>query len=180
MLIIGIRDKEREINMMSDYSFKEVKDEHISDLLEIYNYYVLNTTATFHAKALDEEAMKGIIFFNNPKYKTFLIMKDETISGYVLLTQHKSREAYDRTGEVTVYLKPDNIGKGLGSLAINYIEKFAKSHDFHVLIATICGENQKSIKVFERNGYEKCAHYKQVGSKFNQWLDVVAYQKILD
>lgn len=165
---------------MSEYFFHEAKEEHISDLLDIYNYYVLNTTATFHSKPLTEEAMKGLILFNDPKYKTFVIQKDDVISGYVLLTQHKSREAYDRTGEVTVYLRPDNIGSGIGSLAVSYIEKFAKDKGFHVLIATICGENEKSIKVFERNGYEKCAHYKQVGSKFNQWLDVVAYQKVLD
>lgn len=165
---------------MSDYLFKEAREEHISDLLDIYNYYVLNTTATFHSKSLTEEAMKELIFFNNPKYRTFVIVKDEIICGYVLLTQHKSREAYDRTGEVTVYLRPESIGTGIGSLAVKYIEEFAKSKDFHVLIATICGENHQSIKVFERNGYEKCAHYKQVGSKFNQWLDVVAYQKILD
>ena len=165
---------------MSNYSFQEAREEHVPDLLEIYNYYVLNTTATFHSKPLTIEAMKGLIFFNDPKYKTFVIQKDDVISGYVLLTQHKSREAYDRTGEVTVYLRPDHIGNGVGSLAIKYIEEFARSKDFHALIATICGENEKSIKVFEGNGYEKCAHYKQVGSKFNQWLDVVAYEKILD
>ena len=141
---------------------------------------MLNTTATFHSKALSEDAMKGLIFFQDPKYKTFVILLDESICGYVLLTQHKTREAYDRTGEVTVYLRPGNKGGGVGSLAIKYIEEFAKSKGFHALIATICGENQKSIKVFERNGYEKCAHYKQVGIKFNQWLDVVAYEKILD
>ena len=165
---------------MSDYLFKEATEEYISDILNIYNYYVLKTTATFHSKLLSEETMKRLIFFDDPKYKTFVIIKDEIICGYVLLTQHKSREAYDGTGEVTVYLKLDNVGTGLGSLAVKYIEEFARDKGFHVLIATICGENQKSIKVFERNGYKKCAHYKQVGSKFNQWLDVVAYQKILD
>lgn len=164
---------------MSHYSFIEAREEHISDLLDIYNYYVLNTTATFHEKLLSIEAMKGLIFFTDPKYRTFVILTDEVISGYVLLTQHKSREAYDRTGEVTVYLRPDNIGSGIGSLAVEYIERFAKLKGFHALIATICGENEKSIKVFERNGYEKCAHYKQVGRKFNQWLDVVAYEKMI-
>ncbi len=48
-----------------------------------------------------------------------------------------------------------------------------------MLVATICGENAASIGVFAKNGYEKCAHYKEVGQKFGQLLDVVAYQKIL-
>jgi L-amino acid N-acyltransferase YncA len=49
----------------------------------------------------------------------------------------------------------------------------------HVLMATICGENDKSIRLFEKNGYFKCAHYKEVEEKFGELLDVVAYQKIL-
>jgi phosphinothricin acetyltransferase len=165
---------------MTEYLFQEAREGHILELLDIYNYYVINTTVTFHSKSLSEEAMRGIVFFENHKYRTFVILKEDSIIGYVLLTQHKSREAYDKTGEVTVYLRPENVGAGIGSLAIKYIEEFARIMGFHTLIATICGENQKSIKVFEVNGYEKCAHYKQVGSKFNQWLDVVAYQKILD
>lgn len=164
---------------MQEHLFQEVKDHHISDLLEIYNYYVLNTTATFHASPLDEQAMKGLVLFKDTKYKTFVIIENGYINGYVLLTQHKNREAYDKTGEVTVYLKPGVIGKGLGTMAVKHIEEFAKNVGFHTLIATICGENDKSIKVFERNGYEKCAHYKEVGMKFGQWLDVVAYQKLL-
>jgi L-amino acid N-acyltransferase YncA len=165
---------------MSNYFFQEVKEEHISDLLEIYNYYVLNTTATFHSSPLTEDDMRKLVMFSDSKYRTFVISDKKAIQGYVLLTQHKTREAYDKTGEVTVYLNHNYVGKGIGSIAVQHIEKFARGMGFHVLIATICGENDKSIKAFERNGYEKCAHFKQVGRKFEQWLDVVAYQKIID
>ncbi|OGO76590.1 MAG: GNAT family N-acetyltransferase [Clostridiales bacterium GWB2_37_7] len=165
---------------MSEYLFIEAKEEHISELLEIYNYYVLNTTATFHSSPLSIEDMRKLVIFTDVKYRTYVIFEDDAIRGYVLLTQHKTREAYDRTGEVTVYLRQDYVGRGIGCAAINYIEKFARDKGFHALIATICGENVKSIKAFERNGYEKCAHFKEVGRKFGQWLDVVAYQKLLE
>jgi phosphinothricin acetyltransferase len=48
-----------------------------------------------------------------------------------------------------------------------------------VLIGMITGENVASIKLFKACGYEKCAHFKEVGQKFNKLLDVVAYQKII-
>lgn len=64
-------------------------------------------------------------------------------------------------------------------MAVKYIEGFAKNKNIHVLVATICGENSGSINLFEKNGYTKCAHYKEVGEKFGQFLDVVAYQKII-
>ncbi len=159
--------------------FESVKEEHLPELLDIYTYYVLNTTATFHEKPLTTVEMKDLLIFENSKYVTYIIKDEFEIFGYVILTQHKKREAYDNSGEVTVYLKKDCIGKGLGNCAVNFIEGVAKNEGFHVLIATICGENDKSIKVFERNGYFKCAHYKEVGRKFGKWLDVVAYQKII-
>lgn len=89
------------------------------------------------------------------------------------------REAYDGTAEVTIYLKTGFTGKGLGSMALKYVENHAKHQHLHVLVATICGENEESIRLFSKNGYDKCAHYKEVGQKFGQLLDVVAYQKIL-
>jgi phosphinothricin acetyltransferase len=153
--------------------------EQLPDVMEIYNHYVLNTNVTFHAHRMGPEEMKTIVFFDNPKYQTFVILQESHVCGYVLLTQHKKREAYDGTAEVTVYLSPDSIGKGLGSLAVQHIETVAKDSGFHVLVATICGENEKSIRLFERNGFFKCAHYKEVGQKFGQLLDVVAYQKII-
>lgn len=165
---------------MNDIKFREMQIEHLPSVLEIYNYYVINTTATFHAHTLTIDEMKELVFFDNPKYRTFVIVDNGVICGYVILTQHKKREAYDGTAEVTVYLRHDYVGKGVGSLAVKFIEQYASTKELHVLIAGICGENSKSINLFERNGYMKCAHYKEVGKKFGKLLDVVAYQKILD
>ncbi len=165
---------------MQEVLFEEIRAEHLQDVLEIYSYYVLNTTATFHDCALTADDMKHIVFFDNPKYKTFVINKDQTICGYVILHQYRPRGAYDSSAEVTVYLKPESIGKGIGNLAIQYIEEYARTIGIHVLVSAICGENTKSINLFERNGYFKCAHYKEIGKKFGQFLDVVEYQKILD
>lgn len=156
-----------------------MKEEYLDEVLQIYTHYVLNTTATFHSRPLKREEMREIVFFNNEKYKAFVICEETEICGYVLITQHKKREAYDGTAEVTVYLKPAYIGKGLGSMAVKYIEKYAKKQGLHVLVATICGQNEESIRLFEKNGYSQCAHYNEVGQKFGLLLDVVAYQKII-
>ena len=165
---------------MCKIRFEQIEEEHLNSILDIYNYYVLNTTATFHDHALSVDEVRKLVFFDNPKYRTMIILEDRDICGYVILKRHKERGAYDKTAEVTVYLKPEYIGRGLGSLAVQYIESYAKNVDIHVLIASICGEYLKSINLFSRSGYFKCAHYKEVGRKFDQVLDVVAFQKILD
>jgi len=165
--------------MGGEIIFEEMKEEYLSEVLPIYSYYVLNTTASFHVRIPTIEQMRQMVFFNNVKYKTFVILDNKQICGYVLITKHKDREAYDATAEVTTYLKPESIGKGLGSIALSFIEGYAKQQGIHVLLAIISGQNEASIRLCAKNGYTKCAHYKEVGQKFGQLLDIVAYQKII-
>jgi phosphinothricin acetyltransferase len=164
---------------MNNVSIEEFGEEHLQGALEIYNYYIMNTTATFHAHEMSEDEMRELVFLNSDKYKSFAVMDDDAVVGYVILKQYSKREAYDQTAEVTIYLKHDHIGKGIGRMAAQFIELFAKEKGIHALLAIICGENIDSIRLFERSGYFKCAHYKEVGKKFGRILDVVTYEKLI-
>jgi len=164
---------------MAKYLFRKMQEEDLTAVLQIYNHYVLNTTASFHTQALNRDEMRELVFFTNSRHQTFVATVEGKICGYVFIAQHKKREAYDSTAEVSVYLKPGYEGTGLGSLSVRHIEEYARSQAFHVLVATICGQNEASLRLFERNGFERCAHYKEVGRKFDQWLDIVACQKII-
>ncbi|MBP2645769.1 MAG: hypothetical protein H6Q75_1209 [Firmicutes bacterium] len=163
---------------MGNICFEKMKEVYLDAVLDIYNHYVLNSTATFHSHPLNKEEMRNLVFFANEKYITFVILQNNTVCGYVLLTRHKAREAYDTTAEVTIYLHPAFVKQGLGGLALSHIEGYAKTQSIHALVATICWDNTASIALFEKHGYAKCAHYKEVGKKFNKYLDLVAYQKI--
>lgn len=164
---------------MNNCSFKEMNEVYLPEVTEIYNHYILNSTATFHAKALVEDEMREIVITGNPRFKSYAMFYGDFICGYCILSPFKKREAYDGTAEVTVYLKPEYTGKGLGSMAIRQMEKVAGENDFHVLLAVICGENHQSINLFKKHGYEECAHYREVGRKFGRLLDVVSFQKII-
>jgi phosphinothricin acetyltransferase len=104
---------------------------------------------------------------------------DNECCGFCYFSQYKKRQAYDRTAEISLYLKPEYTGRGIGKDVLTYLENVAKQNGISVLIGIISGDNENSIKLFERTGYEKCAHFRQVGEKFNKILDVVSYQKII-
>lgn len=162
-----------------EIAFEELCEEKLDEVLSIYNYYVINTTATFHTHVLSIDEMRDIVFFKEPKYRTYLIKSSGNTCGYVLLTQFKKREAYDETAEVTIYLKPEYVSIGIGSKAIMFIEEIARKLKLHVLIASICAENIGSIRLFEKNGYERCAYFREVGQKYGRRLDLVYFQKII-
>ena len=165
---------------MKNLIIEELKEEHLPQVLDIYTYYVINSTATFHKHIPAIDEMRDIVFFDNDRHKSYIIKDGGAVCGYAILAKYGKREAYDNTAEVTVYLSNDCIGKGIGSEAVSFLEEAAKEKGFHALIAIICGENDKSIALFERCGYFKCAHYKQVGMKFGRLLDVVCYEKIIN
>ena len=58
-----------------------------------------------------------------------------------------------------------------------FIEKEAKQRGLKNLLGIITGENQASIDLFSKVGYNNCATFKNVGEKFGRILDVVAYKK---
>ena len=100
--------------------------------------------------------------------------------GYLcFLTQFRKKPAYDKSAEIGIYLKPEKTGQKLGPNIIKFLEEYAKENQIEVIIASISGENVNSIKLFNRMGYERCAHYKTIAVKFNRRLDLIHYQKIL-
>ena len=135
-------------------------------ITELYNYFIQTSIATFHTDVLNTDDFNMLLPFGHPVYQTFLILEN-----------YKPRQAYDRTAEVTIYLHPDAQGKGIGKQALLFLEKQVEATYIKNLMGVICAENESSIALFAKSGYQKVAHFHQVGEKFGRILDVVVYQK---
>ncbi len=156
-----------------------LQEKHYSFIKEIYDYYIFNSIATFHTEEITIEELKEVILINHPLYKSYIITFNNNECGYCYFSAFKKRQAYNKTAEITLYLKPECTRKGIGKQVIAKMIEIANELGLRVLIGVITSENISSVSLFEKCGFEKCAHYKQVGEKFNKILDVVAFQKIL-
>jgi phosphinothricin acetyltransferase len=165
--------------MLYQLSFKPLNEEDLLTVKEIYDYYIHHSTATFHTELITISELKEYIYINHPRYRSYLILCDEVPAGFCYYTHFKKRQAYDRTAEVAIYLRPEFCDKGIGPKALAFLEKEAKDSGIKNLIALVTGNNFPSIKLFERLGYKKVAHFEKVGEKLGQVLDVLAYQKEL-
>jgi L-amino acid N-acyltransferase YncA len=121
--------------------------------------------------------LRDFLFIGDPKYPFFCIREDNTTIGYCFLTRYKKRQAYDRTVELSIYLRPEHTGRGTGAVALKFLEDAAKNAGTHVIIGILCGKNQASIRLMEKCGYTRCGLLKNVGEKFGKVLDVVMYEK---
>lgn len=164
---------------MNQLQIVPFEPQHLKDALRIYNYYVLNSTATFSIEAIQVKEMEYLAFTGLERFPSFVLLEGETVVGYSLLNRYKPREAYDRTAEVTIYLDRAYHGKGYGKAALKHLEERAREFEFRALLAVICAENESSIQLFKSFDYFECAYFKQVGEKFGRVLDVVIYEKLL-
>lgn len=162
---------------MDNIEFTDLQEADLIAVKKIYDYYILNSTATFHTNPISIEELKEFIFVNHPVYKSYIIRNNNQIIGYCYLSYFKKRQAYNRTAEITIYLSHSFHGRGIGYMGLNYMEKVAKERGIKNLLGIISGDNMNSIKLFEKCGYFKCSHFKNIGEKFGKVLDVVAYQK---
>jgi len=162
-----------------DISFEPVSSEHLSPLADIFNYYVEHSVSLFITEPVSNEEMRAMLFFEDSRYAAFAIIANEKLAGFISIHSHNQRAAYRDTADITLYLAPEYTGIGLGSRAVEFIEKYAEKNGFHVLLASIAGGNTASVRLFEKMDYVKAAHFKELGYKHGQWLDVVWYEKIL-
>jgi len=151
---------------------RSVKLEDAEAITTIYNYYIKNTIATFEEVEIDVEEMKSRISKIICKYPFIVFEEDDQILGFAYSDVWKTRKAYKNTTETTVYLNPESVNKGIGTRLYNDLLNQLKVLNFHAVIGVISLPNEGSIVLHERFEFEKVAHFKEVGYKFNKWIDV--------
>lgn len=101
------------------------------------------------------------------------------VVGWATISRWSERCAYDGTGETSIYVRPDARGKGVGSLLIRALVDHAKETEFHVLLARIVTGNEASERMHAAVGFRSIGVMREVGRKFDRWLDVGLWQLLL-
>lgn len=146
----------------------------------IYNHYIQSSIATFETESVSTDDMAERIVQTLAADLPYLVYEqDNQILGYSYASKWKGRCAYRYSVESTVYLNPNAHGKGLGTLLYESLMAELKSKGYHAVIAGISLPNEVSIALHEKLQMKKVAHFEQVGFKFNNWVDVGYWQKLL-
>jgi L-amino acid N-acyltransferase len=146
---------------------------------EIYNHYVLNSTCTYDDEPTSAAEREVWFLGHGPQHPITVAEAGGAIAGWASLSPFRTRPAYRRTVENSVYVRHDRQRQGIGAaLLADSIER-ARALGHHTIIAAIDQEQAASVSIHQRLGFEQAALLKQVGFKFDRWLDVVYLQKML-
>lgn len=145
----------------------------------IYNEAILNTTATFDTEVKTVENRRAWFENRDENFPVIVAMQNAEIIGFASLNKWSDRKAYDITAEISIYVKADKRGKGIGKNLIEILVNMANETSLNSIIARITEGNQHSIYLHEQNGFKIIGTMKQAGNKFGKLLDVTFMQKML-
>ena len=143
-----------------------------SQIANIYNYYIENTTVSFEEKSVTREEMESRIADYTKAYPWLVYEENGKILGYCYATKWRVRAAYKHSAETSVYVDKDFHGKGIGTVLYAELVRRCKDQGIHVLVAGIALPNEKSQKIHEKMGFKKIAHFEEIGRKCDRWIDV--------
>ena len=150
-------------------------------ILEVYNEAVLHTTATYDYEPRTlEHRIEWFEAHRRENYPVYVGVDDESgVVGWSSLNKYHDRPGYRFTTENSIYIAPPHRGHGLGARLLAPLIESARELGFRAILAGIDAANEPSLRLHARFGFERVAHYKQVGFKFGRWLDVIYMELLL-
>ena len=123
-----------------------------------------------------EEISQRIDEAKDAKLPYLVVETDGIVNGFAYASKWKGRCAYRFAVEVTIYLSSTAAGGGMGTRLYQQLFQQLREQSYHVAIAGISLPNPASIGLHEKFGMQKVGHFKEVGYKFGNWVDVGYWQ----
>lgn len=159
-------------------NIRKVEHRDAPQIAEIYNHYVLNTHHSFEQEAVSVNEMMDRID-SITEACPFLVYEDGlAVLGFAYAVHYKPRSAYKHSVEVSVYIKYGAEQNGIGTKLYEKLFDEIGKIDVHAIIAGISLPNDASIRLHEKFGFEKVAHFREVGFKMDRWIDVGYWELI--
>lgn len=143
----------------------------------IYNHYVATSTISFEEEPVTVPAMRQRIADVQQSGLPWLVaLVDGKVGAYAYATPWRVRAAYRFSVESTVYVDANQARSGLGSALYGRLMARLREAGLHLVVGGIALPNAASIALHEKMGFDKVAHFSEVGLKFGRWIDVGYWQ----
>jgi L-amino acid N-acyltransferase YncA len=148
-------------------------------ILAITDDAILHTTAIWELEPTTLEARRAWFVERRERGYPVLVAEGSTgrVLGFGSYGEFRPRAGYRQTVEHSLYVDADARGRGIGRELLAALIDRAAAEGRHVMVAGIDGENDGSIRLHERFGFEHAGRLREVGRKFDRWLDLVFMQR---
>jgi L-amino acid N-acyltransferase len=159
---------------------REATDADLPQILNIYNDVVLTTTAIYDNRPSTLEKRRDWFAARREQGLPVLVLeRDGEVLGFSSFGEWRNRWGYRYTVEHSVHVRADQRGRGYGRALVEALFPLALSMGKHIMVAHIDAEATASLRLHEKLGFERIGTFREVGQKFDRWLDLTVMQRRL-
>jgi phosphinothricin acetyltransferase len=159
---------------------RDAREPDLAAMLAIYNDAVLTTTAVYDYTPRSAE--QQVAWFKTKQEQDLPVLVAEhggAVAGFASYGPFRPWPAYLHSVENSLYVAPEQRGRGIGSALLPTLIERAAERGLHTMIAGIDATNQASLRLHAKFGFERVAQFREVGWKFERWLDLAFLQLML-
>ncbi|WP_101524749.1 GNAT family N-acetyltransferase [Nocardioides houyundeii] len=165
---------------MSSFATRSAEERDLAVISSIYTQAVEHSTSTFDLEPPDLDYWRARLDGQHPgDHLLVAVDSDDVAVGYAYSWSYRPRPAYQLTRETSIYLDRKVRGLGVGKLLYPALLETMAVSGVHTAIALVALPNPASERLHLATGFEKVGQMREVGYKFDQWIDVAWYQKLL-
>jgi len=147
----------------------------------IYNFYVRTSTATFDLEEGSLEERRQWFDQHGERYPLLVAEAAGEVVGWCSASPFRLRPGYRHTVEDSVYIQDAWRGRGVGRLLLAALLREVERLGYHSVMALIGDSaNEASVRLHASLGLRHVGIEREVGYKFDRWLDVVHMQRMLE
>ena len=162
------------------YQIREIKLSDLDAIRDIYNEVIENTTVNFDINPRTDAVMLAWYEAHQDDHKILVLEMDGDVVGFASLSKYREHHAFKATVELSIYVRKDRRGHGIGKKLMTAIIAYAKScESIHNIVSVITSENEKSIAFHLDYGFTHCGQIKDAGFKFGRYLGIDMLQLIV-
>lgn len=166
--------------MITDFKTRRASANDIESILNIYNQGIKDRIATLEEDEKDIEYMKEWFKKHSGRYTVIVVEKEEEVIGWASLNSYSNRCAYDGVADLSIYIRRDYRGKGVGSLLLKEIECTAIQNRFNKIVLFTFPFNQMGQGLYRKNGYREVGIFKNQGKLDSRFVDVMIMEKVFE
>lgn len=160
---------------------RDAAEDDLPGLVTLYNDVIATSTATYTSTLVTlEERRQWWRARVAAGYPVLVALDDSGVIGFATFGDFRPWPGYRFTVEHTVHVRGDRRGGGVGTRLLEALFPRAASLGKHMMIAGVDAANVASIRFHERLGFERSGCLREVGHKFDRWLDLVFLQRRID